>query len=216
MCLHAMADSQRLSSLVQASDGVLKHPAPIHDNVARRFLEQQPLQQVFGLLSSHECDVHQLDTICAALTKVLETQYGTSLLPNAADYAEAALQSPQQRLRRLGCQQIGRLLVITHDQQLQQHLQQLLVNALQDSDTGVAGEAERALIAHAAEHPPAFQGLITGSSPAGADLLQLADEGSSTQHMRVFALLTAAAADNSSNVEQLKHSGGHSGSSCRA
>eukprot|EP00878_Enallax_costatus_P036633 GHUV01041159.1.p2 GENE.GHUV01041159.1~~GHUV01041159.1.p2 ORF type:complete len:108 (+),score=50.99 GHUV01041159.1:672-995(+) len=87
---------------------------------------------------------------------------------------------------------------------------------VQDSDTGVAGEAERALIAHAAEHPPAFQGLITGSSPAGADLLQLADEGSSTQHMRVFALLTAAAADNSSNVEQLKHSGGHSGSSCRA
>lgn len=78
----------------------------------------------------------------------------------------------------------------------------------QDRDTGVAGEAENALIAYVAAHAAAFQDLITGSSPAGAELLRLADEGSSTQRMRVFALLTAAAAaTNSSNVEQLKQSG---------
>lgn len=61
----------------------------------------------------------------------LLTCAGTSLLPSAARYAEAALQSPHQRLKRLGCHQIGRLLLATHDLQQQQQLQQLLVTALQ-------------------------------------------------------------------------------------
>lgn len=80
--------------------------------------------------------------------------------------------------------------------------------ALQDSDTGIAAEAEKALVAHTAAVPGIFQSYITGSSPAGARLLQLAEDGSSTERMRVFALLTAAAATSRSNVEQLKHSGG--------
>lgn len=78
---------------------------------------------------------------------------------------------------------------------------------LQDTDTGVAAEAERALVAHAAGSPAAFQALVTGSTPAGADLLRLMNDGSATQRMRVFALLTAAAATSHSNTEQLRHSG---------
>lgn len=56
---------------------------------------------------------------------------GTALLGNAAGYAEAALHSPHQRLRQLGCEQLGKSLLLTQDQQQQQHLQEVLVAAVQ-------------------------------------------------------------------------------------
>jgi hypothetical protein len=56
---------------------------------------------------------------------------GASLLPSARSYAEAALQSQQHRLRRLGCEQLGRLLLVTTDEQQQRQLESTLVAALQ-------------------------------------------------------------------------------------
>lgn len=78
---------------------------------------------------------------------------------------------------------------------------------MQDVDTGVAGEAERALIAQVATRPASFAALLCGSSPAGHALQEMADGHSATRRMRAFALLTAAAASSSANAEQLKQSG---------
>jgi hypothetical protein len=80
---------------------------------------------------------------------------------------------------------------------------------LQDTDTGVAGEAEKALVAHIAAKPSAFAALLNGTSPAGHSIKEMLDSSSATQRMRAFALLTAAAAGSSSNAEQLKQSGEH-------
>jgi hypothetical protein len=84
------------------------------------------------LLSTHEADQKQLELICTALDKVLATQHGTDLLLGAQQYAEAALASPQHRLRLLGVQQLGRLLLLKADQQQEaMQLETSLIKALQ-------------------------------------------------------------------------------------
>ncbi|KAF6252628.1 hypothetical protein COO60DRAFT_1552102 [Scenedesmus sp. NREL 46B-D3] len=83
----------------------------------------------------------------------------------------------------------------------------MLVEALQDSDTGVAGEAEKGLAAQVAARPGSFAALLNGASPAGQALQGMLGSSSATQRMRAFALLTATAASSSSNTEQMKQSG---------
>jgi hypothetical protein len=72
---------------------------------------------------------------CAAVCLLLA---GASLLPSARSYAEAALHSPQHRLRRLGCEQLGRLMLAAADEQQQQQLESILMAALQVT-AGFAG-----------------------------------------------------------------------------
>lgn len=56
---------------------------------------------------------------------------GTNILLGAQQYAEAALSSPQPRLRLLGVQQLGRLLLLKADQQPEaMQLETALINAL--------------------------------------------------------------------------------------
>lgn len=96
----------------------------------------QPLtsqrQVLCRLISTYEADQKQLELICTALDKVLATQHGTDLLLGAQQYAEAALASPQHRLRLLGVQQLGRLLLLRADQQQEaMQLETSLIKALQ-------------------------------------------------------------------------------------
>jgi hypothetical protein len=84
---------------------------------------------------------HSIFAWCHVTLIILDACYlaGASLLPSARSYAEAALQSPHHRLRRLGCEQLGRLLLVTADEQQQRQLESTLVGALQvrvtDADT---------------------------------------------------------------------------------
>ncbi|GBF88150.1 hypothetical protein Rsub_00862 [Raphidocelis subcapitata] len=100
-----------LQRLTAAADALVASPLPLGDDGARGFLEAHPLDEVFRLLSGASLDKHAAEVISSALDKVLATPYGTSLLPAAMGYAEAALASPQPRLRRLGAAQLGRLLL---------------------------------------------------------------------------------------------------------
>jgi hypothetical protein len=66
---------------------------------------------------------------------------GTALLPGAGGYAAAALASAHVQLRRLGAEQLGRLLLLTasgpHPDEARQHeLQAMLVGALQVQTCG--------------------------------------------------------------------------------
>lgn len=66
---------------------------------------------------------------------------GTALLPGAGGYAAAALASAHVQLRRLGAEQLGRLLLLTasgpHPDETRQHeLQAMLVGALQVQTCG--------------------------------------------------------------------------------
>eukprot|EP00775_Hariotina_reticulata_P013804 gene13804-13925_t len=196
-----------MNALLEAADHIVKLPSPISDSEARHLLESQPLEAVFRLLSTHDCEDNQLDTVCHALSKVFSTPYGASVLPTAAPYAEAALRSPEHRLRRLGCQQLGQLLQLTADQQQQQQLEDSLINTLKDADVGVAREAEVALTAYAAAHPAVLQAWLLGGSTASQQLQQLADSSNATTRMRAFALVIAAAASSAAGVELLKQSG---------
>eukprot|EP00879_Flechtneria_rotunda_P029188 GHRR01031468.1.p1 GENE.GHRR01031468.1~~GHRR01031468.1.p1 ORF type:complete len:508 (+),score=226.57 GHRR01031468.1:2668-4191(+) len=134
---------------------------------------------------------------------------GTSLLPSATGHAEAALESPHRRLRRLGVQQLGRLLLLSQDQHQQHHVQSTLLRALQDADTGLAGEAEKALVLYFAAHPAAFQVLLSPDSTVGQQLQSMLDgsRGDATQRMRVFSVVMAAAATHNSNAELFRQSG---------
>lgn len=83
-----------------------------------------------------------------------------------------------------------------------------LPRASQD-DTGIAGAAEKALLAYLHTQPPAaFADLLCGSSTAATQLAELSGSRSATQRMRAFALLVQAAAGSRSHAEQLKQAGG--------
>ncbi len=156
------------------------------------------------------------------------------MLPSAAAYAEAALNSPAHQIRRLACEQLGRLLSMTAEAsgattattsapaaangnssqapalgpEQQRAWACQLAGALADADTGVAQEADRALRAYASSSTQGYAQLLDGDTPVGQKLAQLAGSRDATLRMRVFGLLVGAAATPQA-AEQLKASGRH-------
>lgn len=118
------------------------------------------------LLSTHEADQKQLELICIALDKVLASQHGTDLLLGAQQYAEAALASPQHRLRLLGVQQLGRLLLLRADQQQEaMQLETSLIKALQvGRNRWPAAPTNISCSPHARMHAPLTQSKPSLSS----------------------------------------------------
>ena len=93
-----------------------------------------------------------LQTVIAVLSRLLETETGSSMLISAVPYLDAAVQSPVVPLRRLAAQQYSAMLILsqqshpgsgsgsvpaTSDRQLRHHAVSQLLAALQDKDTGI-------------------------------------------------------------------------------
>ncbi|KAI8465707.1 MAG: hypothetical protein J3K34DRAFT_525133 [Monoraphidium minutum] len=184
-----------METLQRAADAVAASPLPLTDEAAQEFLEAHPLDQVFRLLSGPDIDKHAVEVISGALDKVLGTAFGTSLLPQAVGYAEAALGSLEPRLRRLGAAQLGRLLVLRAAGTEQRNAAAgALAAALEDPDTGVASEAAAALRRCAASDPPAsYASLLDPASAAGGRLAALAGSRDATLRHRALALAVEAA-----------------------
>lgn len=126
------------------------------------------------------------------------------MLPDILPYATAALQSPSAPLRRLAVQQAGRLVAA----QASQPGIELLLQALQDADVGVASEAEAGLTQLASPQAPttaAAQGqgqalgqdrlslLLSPQQAGGAALARLVTSADPVLRMRSLTLLVALA-----------------------
>lgn len=199
-------DSQQLGTLCSAISKVLATP---HGEAAAAFTGC--VQCACSAHAASQPAPHSRPALTPCLPPLGP---GASLLPAAADLAQEALQSPEHRLRQLGCEQLGRLLLLhggEAQQQVQAQQEQLeaqVLGALADADVAVACTAERALVQLYGAQPAAFAALLAGSCPAAGQLQALADSSNATQRMRAFALLTAAAGAGHANAEQLKQSGG--------
>ncbi|KAL4452301.1 hypothetical protein ABPG75_007963 [Micractinium tetrahymenae] len=191
------------------------------EEAARDFMHRFPLDAIFRELSAPDAAPATIDATCAALSKVFDTVYGSSLLPGVLPYAATAAQSPSAPLRRLAAQQTGRLLAAGSgaDAATQQQAADLLLQALQDSDVGVASLAEAGLkqLASPAQAATAAaaqqqQGsplamLLSGGTPAGQALRRLAACDDPVLRMRSLTLLVALAAQSPAAAAAVRQSG---------
>ncbi|KAL4441281.1 hypothetical protein ABPG77_011518 [Micractinium sp. CCAP 211/92] len=200
---------------------------PLSDDEAREFMRRFPLDAIFRELSAPAATAEVIDATCAALGKVFDTSYGASLLPGVLEYAAAAARSPSAPLRRLAAQQTGRLLAAGSgaDAAGQQEAAGLLLQALQDSDVGVAVAAEAGLkqLASPAHVTAAAQQLqqqqqqqqqggplamlLSAGSPARQALRRLAACDDPLLRMRCLTLLVALAAQSPAAAAAVRQSG---------
>jgi hypothetical protein len=193
----AHQDEEELGLLAAARDMT---SAPLPEPAAEAFLAAWPLPRVFDALTAASSSPSSLiDDVAAALSRAFKTRAGARALPEAETYARAALSAaPSPALRRLGAEQLGRLLALQQQDDdngaSASSIAAELAAALSDPDSGVAAEAGAALRAHAASSPRAFGGLVDPLTEAGAALRALAEGGDAVARMRALSLLAGAAA----------------------
>ncbi|KXZ46168.1 hypothetical protein GPECTOR_46g237 [Gonium pectorale] len=222
--------STDLSSLLDACKELDALPTPWTDTPSRAFFSNFSLERLFRALAGagHKDDVALVSDV---LGKLLRTDLGRSILPDALPYLEAAAAAPLPPLRRLAAEQYGNLLLAHTVRQAPDAAAdggaedggggvaaaccRQLVRALTgDADAGVAAAASAALRSYGTSGPAALRTLLApGSAVAAALAAAAAADAGGTVRLRVLGLALelaaggAGAATHGSANGHMPHSG---------
>ncbi|GIL78176.1 hypothetical protein Vretifemale_7621 [Volvox reticuliferus] len=169
-----------LPELVKACGELHSMPQPLTDAQAHAFLSEFPFERIFRALASAQGG-SDVALISDTLGRLLATELGSSTLPTATPYLEAASNAPMPPLRRLAAEKYGALLMaqamkygglsgedsdggVTEAACLQ------LVRMLSDPEPAVAAAAAKSLRTYGSSSLTALKRLLSpnGSAPSAA------------------------------------------------
>ncbi|GLC61120.1 hypothetical protein PLESTB_001720000 [Pleodorina starrii] len=210
-------DAERDSAeLVKACRELHAMPQALTDAHAHAFFSEFPLESIFRALASTH-DRADISLVSDTLGRVLATDLGSSIVPNALPYLEAASSAPAPALRRLAAEQYGSLLLAQvrrydvaplsgdgggggaaddDDGGVTDSACWQLVRMLSDPDTVAAAAAAKALRMYGSSSLAALQRLLSPGSAISAALVAAAasDELAGVVRLRVVALALELAA----------------------
>ncbi|GLI63334.1 hypothetical protein VaNZ11_006252 [Volvox africanus] len=197
-----------LPELVEACRELHSLPQSLTDAQAHGFLSEFPFERIFRALASAQGG-SDVDLITDTLGRLLATELGSSTLPNAMPYLEAASIAHLVPLRRLAAEEYGTLLMSQarkygglsgedSDGGVTEVVCLQLVRMLSDPEPTVAATAAKSLRTYGSSSLTALKRFLTpGYAPSAAlSAAAVSDALGGVVRLRVLALALELAAGN--------------------
>uniref|UniRef100_A0A061QKS8 HEAT repeat domain-containing protein n=1 Tax=Tetraselmis sp. GSL018 TaxID=582737 RepID=A0A061QKS8_9CHLO len=171
------------------------------DHLAAELFYEYPLSYFARVLALPGIEASKLELIRRVLQQTLRTSAGKRLVLENIGIALVAVQSPEYQVRRLATEQLSAVL----PQSCDEGIASALIEALADSDVGVATAAIQGLAEAARLSPEVLKLLACG--PCAPKLLSMARPGSrAVERARAFALTAKLAATSPEAAAALESS----------